>query len=214
MKTKRFFSSFLFVSCLMLPMLMTAGDASAKVRRKVTNKKTALRNAPPTAPSRSESASGPLDIQFGATVGLGINDGNFGFGAGFRADLPLTLEQISLRVGAETGIYRFSFTGGSLLVFPLVATGQYQIEGLNLPFKAYVRSAIGIDIVSASVDATTVTLPGVGQVSTASSSDTTVKFHFVVAPGAMIPNTQVFAELPIGTVAGGFLILPTVGYRF
>lgn len=219
MKSTKFSSNIVLAALLSLGLAAPQALAATKSgKAPATSKKSssARQKAPALAPTSTESASSsaPLDIRFAATVGIGLNDGNFGFGAGFRADLPVNLEQLRLRVGGETGIYRFSVTGGSFLVFPIAVTGQYAIEGLNLPVKPYVRAAIGIDIVSFSTDASaSVTLPG-GQVVSTSASSSGTEFHFVVTPGAMIPDTQFFAELPFGTVAGGFLIMPTVGYQF
>ncbi len=218
MKSKKFSFSVAIAIVLSLGFVSTqtfAATQSGKARVNSKKSSNTRQKAPALAPvATAPSSSAPLDIRFAATVGVGIDDGNFGFGAGFRADLPVNLEQLRLRVGGETGIYRFSVTGGSFLVFPIAVTGQYVIEGTTLPFKPYVRAAIGIDIVSFSTDASaSVTLPN-GQVVSSSASSSSTEFHFVVSPGAMIPETQFFAELPLGAFAGGFLIMPTVGYQF
>ncbi len=149
------------------------------------------------------------NIQWGAKAGLGMDDGSFGLGLGFEGTVPSTVGSLNLRLGAETGFYDFSTTNSSFWAIPLAATGFYSFVAPTLPeLKPYLGLAIGIDLThvgtSTSALGFTYTTP----------SSTDLKFHFVLRPGIDFNQRPFYAELAIGTLAGGFLLFPTFGIHF
>lgn len=173
-------------------------------------KKTTVKTAPATsAPAHSTPAptysysggsssysSGP---NFSAAATLGSIDGTFFFGPSLFLEWPTTLDGKNFTFGAQSGIHFGSTSGVSLWNLPIMATGKYLFEASGM-IKPYVALAMGISIFHGSV---------------AGISDTSAKFGLLVRPGMSFGQEgKLFAELPLGTMGGGFAILPSFGYHF
>ena len=171
-----------------------------KLKRKTQKQPDITELAPTSAAPSVYQQDAPAQLQWSATGSLGMNDGNFGFGAGFRGELPVKFKRLTLRIGGETGIYRFAPAGASVWIVPFAVTSAYDLQFTDTnAILPYIRVALGLDV----------TMFHAGN-----ASDTSAKLHLVFHPGFDIPNTRYFGELAIGAMGGGFLLLPTFGARF
>lgn len=151
------------------------------------------------APVSSEprrSGGSTLNWTPSASFGLGSIDSRFHLGVTGKVETTVDFEGNSIKVGGRTG-FLLSLDDVSGWVIPMTATAGYEFapQGGLTP---YFNVDLGISI---------------DHVSVATFSDTRVKFAGFVTPGVRFQGNY-FAEMPFGTLAGGFMILPSVGMRF
>ncbi len=184
---------------LILLLSLALVGTTAHAEKSSTKKGSKKEKTPIEIQTRNDPApvnTGPKLVRFAGTAGLGIIDGFFTIGAGFRADYPVWLNKLPVRLGGETGIYRISVTGQGVTIIPIALSAEYAIPAKVSPkVDFYGRAAMGLDVAMA-------------------GSTTTTKFHGVLEPGMNFYNKQFFVALPFGTQAGGFLLMPTFGIRF
>jgi len=89
-------------------------------------------------------------------------------------------------------------------VIPVMGSATYAF-----PNGGSLSPYIGVDLGIGIAHVNDITIGGV----TANTSSTSVKFAALIYPGAKITDT-IYAELPFGSMSGGFIIFPSVGMRF
>ncbi|MBS1959056.1 MAG: hypothetical protein JST80_06250 [Bdellovibrionales bacterium] len=183
-----------------------------------SKKKTHVKSATPAASEPAATSSTPTysysggststsyssGPHFSAAASLGAVDGNFFAGPSLFVEWPTNLDGNDFAFGAQTGMY---FHSGGWTI-PIMPTGKIFFRA-NGNIKPYVALSIGISIThyDTSTTVASVTVPG--------ASGTLTKFALLARPGINFgEGDKFFAELPLGTMAGGFAIAPTFGYHF
>ena len=197
-----------FISILAFAAIIASPSFAATTKK--TTVKTTTTTSPVTttssSPTYSHSSSSTSPV-FSANVGFGGINSTFVYGLGLRVDVPMMMDGNSVAFGGETGIY---FGSNSVYVIPILVTGKFNIKASSGTLHPYIGLGLGVSIAHAgggtvSSGGFTVSVPS------ASSTD----FTALIKPGVNFgDHSEWFAELPFGTMAGGFTILPSVGYHF
>jgi hypothetical protein len=154
----------------------------------------------PTPAPQMESTSANSSIvsqghQFGVDVGAGIVDPKFHFGLGARLEFPISVGNSFMRVGVQSGFY-FGPSSPTSWMIPILAIGSYQFNTTGT-LKPYLGLGLGATIFHAS------------------SVGTSTKFMFLFKPGfAFGQDEKYYFELPLGTLDGTFVVIPSVGTHF
>jgi hypothetical protein len=199
--------------------LCAAFSSNAFAQTKKTVVTTTTTTDTPTSTNRqstdTHTYTAPTDYRpmYSADLGLG-SVGNFTFGAGFRADIPVTLDENNFTFGGQTGFYYVpSHTDAANIstkgwVIPILATALYHFKTSN-SLKPYIGIAMGIDIAHGSYSGSNSVAPLAG------NSNTNVDFAFLVKPGFDFGmGSQYYFEVPFGTMASNFTIIPSIGMHF
>lgn len=175
---------------------------------------------PPSTGGQRGGSSGARSVghgsqswQVSASVGLGSVASKFYFGGSVALHYVMDLDPVVLRVGPETGIYlgpTSPFTFG----IPILGAATVELRVATDVVRPYFGLAMGLGIWGVSSSSRYVD-PKTGKTYESSSSATDAYFMFVARPGARFgASKRWFAELPLGTVANAFLVLPSVGVTF
>jgi hypothetical protein len=174
-------------------------------------KKKSTKSAPAAAAPAQEQpvysysgGSGSMDSgpNFSVQASLGSIGGAFEIGPLVNAEWKMDLEGKPLYLGGQAGVMF-----GDSTIIPILVTGRYMLGGSG-SMDPYVGASMGVAISTASGVAASVA-SAFGQ-STSSTS-----FTFLARGGVNFgAEKNLFAELPLGAMGGGFAILPTFGYRF
>ena len=174
---------------LALALVQPALAATKKKKTTVNTEAPAAVAAPAPAiePSSTSSSSWTPSASFGlGSIGSIFNIGVMG---SFMTDV--TLEDTSFKAGVKTG-FLLGLGDVGTWVIPVMGSATYTFSNGG-SLKPYLGVDLGIGI--------------------AHAVDTTVKFAALIYPGAQITD-EIFAELPFGSMSGGFIIFPSVGMRF
>jgi hypothetical protein len=153
--------------------------------------------AAPTADMAGHSYS-ESHPEFSADVGLGDINSKFAFGIGLKGQVPIVIDGNDFKFGLRSGFY-FGPSSPTSWAIPILATSEYDFKGDNV-FKPYLGLEIGADVDHASYEGT---------------SSTGANFAFLFVPGVNFGDGyHYFIELPIGTMADGFCVLPSLGMHF
>jgi len=175
-----------------------------------TTKKTTTTTTTTTSPSspvysNNSSSASASDLLLSVDLGLGTAAEKFHFGVGFKAEVPVNLEGNHFRFGGQTGFY-YGPSDPTTWIIPVLATAAFDFPVSSGSIRPYVGIGLGISIAHFSYD----NVFGTGGV-----SGTNTDFMFQFAPGITFGNEKTyFIEIPLGTMASSFFILPTVGMRF
>jgi hypothetical protein len=190
---------------LALINVMIAAPAFAQKKKSTKSAPAAAAPAATEQPVYSyNGGSGSMDSgpNFSVQASLGSIGGAFEIGPLVNAEWKMDLEGKPLYLGGQAGVLFGDFT-----VIPILVTGRYMLGDNSSSMTPYVGASMGVAIsTGSSVSVGTVT------VSTSSSS---TSFTFLARGGVNFgAEKNLFAELPLGAMGGGFAILPTFGYRF
>jgi hypothetical protein len=174
-------------------VLALAQPALAATKKKKTTVKTeapAAVAAPAPAIEQSSSSSSNSWTP-SASFGLGAIGSNFNLGVMGSYMTDVTFQDTSFKAGVKTG-FLLGLGDVGTWVIPVMGSATYTFSNGG-SLKPYLGVDLGIGI--------------------AHAVDTTVKFAALIYPGAQITD-EIFAELPFGSMSGGFIIFPSVGMRF
>ena len=135
--------------------------------------------------------------EYGIYLGLGTIDSKFNFGAGLRFDIPTDINGMNMKFGGQTGFY-IGPSDPTTWVIPVLVTATHEFQ----PYEAvvpYIGIGIGLSVAH-------VSYMGMGN----SSTD----FAFMFKPGIKFSGGRYYFELPLGTMAGDFAFLPSLGMHF
>jgi hypothetical protein len=182
--------------------LMIAQTASAATTKK---KKTGNAPAAPivSAPAETQSShdSGSShQWKLSGAAGMGSLGSKFHLGVTAKAETPINFNGTPLTVGGETGFLLGPSTVTTWAI-PLMGIATYEF-----PHNGGMEVSMGLGL-GLSIYHSSITVLGV------SASDTSVFFTGVLTPGVKLTD-KYYAELPFGSMGGGFVILPSVGMHF
>jgi len=141
----------------------------------------------------SSSAPNHDGFVLSADASVGSLLEKFHFGAGIHAEAPIYMDGHRFLFGAKTGFY-FGPSDPTSWVIPFLATGTYELKSSG-NFKPYFGAGIGVSI--------------------AHAEGTSTNFAFQVDPGIGFgEGGKYYIELPLGTMAKNFFILPSIGVHF
>lgn len=186
--------------------LLTSSSALAAPKKKTTVKTAAPAPVSAPAPEASrqepahESGSSSSWVKTGS-VALGSVNNGFNIGVTGRAETHSTLQGTRIRVGAKTG-FLFNVDSPNGWNLPILGSVAYDLQNGGA-FKPSIGLDMGVSITHYS---------GVSNAFIDTSS-TRVKFAMMIVPAAHLSD-KLIAELPFGTMGGGFTLLPTVGMHF
>jgi hypothetical protein len=194
---KQTFLSLALVLALVQPAL------AATKKKKTTVKTEAPAAVAAPAPAIEPSSTSSSSWTPSASFGLGSIESNFNIGVMGSFMTDVTLEDTSFKAGVKTG-FLLGLGDVGTWVIPVMGSATYTFSngGSLSPY-------IGVDLGIGIAHVNDITVGGV----TANTSSTNVKFAALIYPGAKITDT-IYAELPFGSMSGGFIIFPSVGMRF
>jgi len=178
-----------------LVALLTSSSALAAPKKKTTVKTAAPASAPAvtTIPEAThESGSSSSSWVKTGSVALGSVNNGFNIGVTGRAETHSTLQGTRIRVGAKTG-FLFNVDSPNGWNLPILGSAAYDLQN-----GGAFKPSIGLDM---------------GASITHFRSNTRVEFAMMIVPAAHLSD-KLIAELPFGTMGGGFTLLPTVGMHF
>ncbi|MBC7397720.1 MAG: outer membrane beta-barrel protein [Bdellovibrionales bacterium] len=158
------------------------------------------RNQPITTATTSNNGDGfptprsHASPEFAVSLGLGTIYSRFVFGVGFKAQWPVEMDGNDFKFGGQTGFY-LAPSSTSTFIIPFLGTAEYEFRTSN-SLKPYIGVGLGLTIAKAS------------------GFDSSTDFGFLFIPGVNCEDGHYFAEIPIGTLGGGFAVLPSVGMHF
>jgi opacity protein-like surface antigen len=184
---------------LVAVLAMVSSPAFA-ARKKKTTVKTTTETSVPVTTTYSSHSEAPLhsDLLLSGEFGLGTAADKFHFGVGFRAEFPMNLEGNHVRFGGQTGFY-FGPSSPTTWMIPILAIGTFDFKVSSGTIKPYIGLGLGLAISHAS---------------TAFASASSTDFMWQFKPGASFGSNNMYVELPLGTIAGSFYILPSIGMHF
>lgn len=186
-------------------VLALAQPALAATKKKKTTVKTeapaaVAAPAPAIEQSSSSSSNGWTPS---ASFGLGSIESSFNLGVMGSYMTDVTFQDTSFKAGVKTG-FLLGLGDVGTWVIPVMGSATYTFSNGG-SLKPYLGVDLGVGIAHVN----DISVGGV----TLNSSSTTVKFAALIYPGAQITD-EIFAELPFGSMSGGFIIFPSVGMRF
>ena len=189
---------------IVLVALLSSSSAFAAAKKKTTLKTAAP--APVSAPAPEASHETGHDGGSSAwvktgSVALGSVNNGFNIGVTGRAETHSTLQGTRIRVGGKTG-FLFNVDSPNGWNLPILGSVAYDFQNGGA-FKPSIGLDMGVSITHYS---------GVSN-AIIDTSSTRVKFAMMIVPAAHITD-KLIAELPFGTMGGGFTLLPTVGMHF
>ncbi len=152
-----------------------------------------------TASESSDNFNTTTSPQWGVDAGIGTLDSKFAFGVGLRAEWPNDIDGFNIRWGGQTGFY-IGPSSPSSWAFPILVTATHDF-GPKDAFIPYVGIGVGLDISHTNND------NGTG-------SNTGADFAFLFKPGVKWSGGKYYFEVPLGTVASAFYLLPSIGVHF
>jgi len=193
-----------------LALVVTLGSP-AIAATKATKKKTTVKTATPAAahatPAPAVETSNASSSSNGwtpsASFGLGSIESNFHLGVMGSFMTDVNLQGTSFKAGAKTGFLLGTGDVGTWVI-PVMASATYAF-----PNGGSLSPYVGVDLGIGIAHVNGVSVAGVTNI----PSSTTVKFAALIYPGIHITN-EIFAELPFGSMSGGFIIFPSVGMHF
>jgi hypothetical protein len=194
---KQTFLSLALVLALVQPAL------AATKKKKTTVKTAAPAAVAAPAPAIEPSSTSSSGWTPSASFGLGSIESNFNIGVMGSFMTDVTLQDTSFKAGVKTG-FLLGLGDVGTWVIPVMGSATYAF-----PNGGSLSPYIGVDLGIGIAHVNDITIGGV----TANTSSTNVKFAALIYPGAKITDT-IYAELPFGSMAGGFIIFPSVGMRF
>jgi hypothetical protein len=194
---KQTFLSLALVLALVQPAL------AATKKKKTTVKTEAPAAVAAPAPAIEPSSTSSSSWTPSASFGLGSIESNFNIGVMGSFMTDVTLEDTSFKAGVKTG-FLLGLGDVGTWVIPVMGSATYAF-----PNGGSLSPYIGVDLGIGIAHVNDITVGGV----TVNTSSTSVKFAALIYPGAKITDT-IYAELPFGSMAGGFIIFPSVGMRF
>lgn len=176
-----------------LAMLNLVAVAPAFAQKKKTTKAAPAAAAPAQeqpvysySGGSSGSGSGP---EFSVQGMLGSVSSAFLIGPMVNAEWKMDLDGKPLYIGGQTGVLF-----GDATIIPILLSGRLMFDSTG-SMTPYAGASMGVSIATAS---------GGGSA-----------FTFLARGGVNFgAEKNLFAELPLGAMGGGFAILPTFGYRF
>jgi|GEM_PF-2519736 len=200
---KALVSSILFVSMILMgPVTQSASAATKKKKTHVKTEAPAAQAAPaPAVEQTSYSSSSGWTPN--ASFGLGSIEGTFNLGVMGSYMTDVQLKDAHFRAGVKTG-FLLGLGDVGTWVIPVMGSATYAF-----PNGGSLKPYFGVDLGIGIAHVNDVSVGGV----TVNTSTTSVKFAALFYPGAHITD-QIFAELPFGSMAGGFIIFPSVGMKF
>ncbi len=175
-------------------ILSVSQPAFAATKKKKTTVKTEAPAAAAPVPAIEQSntsSSSSNGWTPSASFGLGSIGSNFNLGVMGSYMTDVTLQNTSFKAGVKTGFLLGTGDVGTWVI-PVMGSATYAF-----PNGGSLSPYIGVDL-------------GIG---IAHAVETNVKFAALIYPGAMITD-KIYAELPFGSMSGGFIIFPSVGMRF
>jgi hypothetical protein len=157
-----------------------------------------------TAPSFADVGDSHMShsdqLQWSGDVGLGTVDSKFHFGAGIKAQVPVTYENNDFKFGLRSGFY-LGPSNPTDFIIPVLATSEYDFR-VNGNLKPYLGVELGLSITHSSGH------DGYG-------GNTNTDFAFLCVPGVNFGDgDRYFFEMPLGTLASDFAFLPSIGIHF
>ena len=186
---------------LALALVQPALAATKKKRSTVKTEAPAAVAAPAPAIEQSNTSSSGWTPS--ASFGLGSIESNFNIGVMGSFMTDITLQDTAFKAGVKTGFLLGTGDVGTWVI-PVMGSATYAF-----PNGGSLSPYIGVDLGIGIAHVNDITAGGV----TLNTSSTNVKFAALIYPGAKITDT-IYAELPFGSMSGGFIIFPSVGMRF
>jgi opacity protein-like surface antigen len=175
------------------------------VVKTVSDQPVAAVNPQPTTPMYNSSDILTKTPLMSADFGLGSTADRFHLGVGLHVEAPVNYEGNRFRFGGQTGFYIHPGSPSDYVI-PIMATGIYDFR-VTGTLKPYLGLGIGLSITHYSG----YTYDGLG----ISDSGTNTDFALLIKPGVNFGmNEQYYFEIPFGTMANNFTILPSVGVHF
>ncbi|MBU6153274.1 MAG: hypothetical protein KGP28_03125 [Bdellovibrionales bacterium] len=188
---------------LILSVCQPTFAATKKKKTTVKTEAPAAVAAPAPAIEQTSTSSSSNGWTPSASFGLGSIESNFNLGVMGSFMTDVTLQDTSFRAGVKTG-FLLGLGDVGTWVIPVMGSATY-----TFPNGGSLSPYIGVDLGIGIAHVNDITVGGV----TLNTSSTNVKFAALIYPGAKITDT-IYAELPFGSMSGGFIIFPSVGMRF
>jgi hypothetical protein len=192
-----------FVLALTLAAQPALAATKKKKRTRVTTEAPAAAAPAPAIEPSSSSSSGSGRWTPSASFGLGSIESNFNLGIMGSFMTDVALKDANFMAGVKTG-FLLGLGDVGTWVIPIMGSATYAF-----PNGGSLNPYIGVDLGIGIAHVNDITVGGV----TLNTSATNVKFAALIYPGVKITN-DIFAELPFGSMSGGFIIFPSIGMRF
>ncbi len=195
--------SFVLKLALLTTLFVNAPSFAATHTKKRTTVKTEAPKSEPAPVAKSAPSPTPQSWSPSLSAGLGTLGSKFHFGVRGRTEKSIDFQGTPLRVGAELGF----------LLGPASPTSwAIPVEGLatyDFPSQGGIRGYLGLGLGLSIYHTGTYSIGN----STIDTSSTDVFFTGLLIPGIKLSD-EYYAELPFGSMGGGFVLFPSIGMHF